>query len=242
MKSRFGSSDTEAYVFLISLFSSPTSMSMSIAISVAEDRCIVVADPLPQRRRAGEAGIGNEFGLVELARVEADRADEQLAAAVRVLPKEALERRAPVARLALGLVGQPESHRILGQEHRDLLPLVDRGGPDQECDGDALRVLEAGGEVDHDLVRHLRPPHVVGVGGDELSKLFVVPLHVGLARVGVLACEAGEFLVRSPEWGCLLPGSGACHGVAATASPLAAVRAATIPIAALGDAASAPTP
>src|SRR5713226_8481749 len=100
MKSLSGSCETEAYVFFISLFRSCTSSSTSIAIappcSVAEDGS-AVADPFPERRRSREPRVRHEAALVELARVEADRADEQLAAAVRVLLEEARERRAAVA-------------------------------------------------------------------------------------------------------------------------------------------------
>jgi hypothetical protein len=35
--------------------------------SVAEDRGWLVADPVPQRRRASEAGVGDELAFVELA-------------------------------------------------------------------------------------------------------------------------------------------------------------------------------
>ena len=92
MKSRSGSAETDAYVFLISLFRTSTSifdshhasshrrikqsLSQSDAghrrSSVAEDGR-ALADPLPQGSRTGKPGVG-ELGLVELLRVEADRA------------------------------------------------------------------------------------------------------------------------------------------------------------------------
>src|SRR4029078_2132913 len=58
--------------------------------SIAEDGC-VVADPVPQGRRAAEAGIRHEGRLVELAGVEADRADQELSTAVGVLLVQARE-------------------------------------------------------------------------------------------------------------------------------------------------------
>jgi hypothetical protein len=49
------------------------------------------------------------------------------------------------------VAGQPESHRLLGQEHRHLLALVERGAADEKGDGHALGVFEPGREVDNDL-------------------------------------------------------------------------------------------
>jgi hypothetical protein len=45
-------------------------------LSIAEHGGIVGADPLPERCRARQPRVGNERTLVELAGVEADRADE----------------------------------------------------------------------------------------------------------------------------------------------------------------------
>src|SRR4029079_3274808 len=116
MKSRSGSCETEAYVFLISDLRSPTSTATSVAIgSAAEDGCVVTG-PLPHRRRARDTRIRHELGALEPARVEADRADEQLAAGVRELLEEAFQRRASFARDSLGLAGQPEADRFLRQE------------------------------------------------------------------------------------------------------------------------------
>src|SRR5207253_1261034 len=76
------------------------------AASVTEHGRVVVADPLPERRRAREPRVRHELPLVELARVEADRTDEQLAAAARELLEQPRERRAAVARDRLRLTGQ----------------------------------------------------------------------------------------------------------------------------------------
>src|SRR5438270_3589044 len=178
MKSLSGSSDTEAYVFLISLFSSSTSSSTSTAIappriSVAEDGS-AFADPFPERGRAGQACIRYEAALVQLAGLEADRTDEQLAAAVRVLLKQLRERRTAVAGDRLRVPGQSQPDRLLGKEHRHLLAALERRAPDEERNRHALGVLEPGCEVDHDLlvVRHHRSLQVVGIGGDALLQLL----------------------------------------------------------------------
>src|ERR1051326_1774645 len=152
MKSRSGSCETEAYVFLISDLSSPTSTVTSVAIgSVAEDGCVVTG-PLPHRRRACDPRVRHELGALEPARVEADRADEQFAAAVCELLEEALQRRASLAGDSLGLAGLPEPHCVLRQEHRDLLALLESRAADEERDEDAFRILHPRGQVDQDLV------------------------------------------------------------------------------------------
>src|SRR5437867_487843 len=158
MNSRSGSCETEAYVFLISLFRSSTSIATSTAIPasslVAEDRRHVVADPLEERRRTTDPGVGDEVLLVEPARVEAVRAGDQLTAAVRVLLEEPLERRAAVTGHALGDVREGEPHRVLSQEHHRRLALSDRGSRDQECDHHPLFVIEPGRQVDYDFACH----------------------------------------------------------------------------------------
>src|SRR5204863_4083539 len=53
--------------------------------SVAEDRCLVIADPLPEGCRAAELRIRHEPALVQLAGAETDGADEKLPAAIGVL-------------------------------------------------------------------------------------------------------------------------------------------------------------
>jgi hypothetical protein len=45
-------------------------------LSVTEDGCRLVADPLPERRGAPELGVCDEFGIVQLPSAEADRTDE----------------------------------------------------------------------------------------------------------------------------------------------------------------------
>src|SRR5436309_2991746 len=117
---------------------------------VAEDGG-ALADPFPQRCRAGEPGVTDERPFVELARLEADRADEQLAA-VGVLLEQPCERRAAIARDSVGIPRQRQPYGLLGHEHRHLLALLERRDGDEEGAGHALGVLEAGGEVDYDLV------------------------------------------------------------------------------------------
>src|ERR671931_669358 len=118
--------------------------------SVAEDRG-ALADPFPERRRAGEAGILHELRLVELLRVEADRTDQQLATAVRELLEQPRQRRAAVTGDRVGDAGQRQADGFLRQEHHDLLALLHGRPADEEGDRDPLGVLEPGREVDHDF-------------------------------------------------------------------------------------------
>jgi MFS family permease len=110
-----------------------------------------VADPVVQRRRAGELRVEHELRLVQLAGVEADRAHEELAACLRELAEQPLERRAALARLAVRLAGKPDPHRVLRQPDGDLLALVEGGRRDEERDGHALRILHPGREVHEHL-------------------------------------------------------------------------------------------
>src|SRR5919106_3075528 len=166
--------------------------------SVAEDRG-ALADPLPEGRRPGELRVRDELPLVELAGVEADGADEKLAAPVGVLLDQPGERWTALAGDRLTVALETEAHGLLRQEHRHLLPLLDSGAADEEGDRDALGVLEAGREVDDDLVGvlgHARPPlGVVGVGGDAGPQLLVAAVHVRMVLLDVLAGEAHELLV-----------------------------------------------
>src|SRR4029453_14231881 len=50
--------------------------------SEAEDRCVLIADPLPEWGCAADAGVRDQLVFVQLAGVEADGADEKLAASV----------------------------------------------------------------------------------------------------------------------------------------------------------------
>src|SRR5438067_12622311 len=80
---------------------------------IAEDRCVVVTDPFEHRSGAGELRVCNEGGLVELSRGEADRAHEQLAAAVGVLREQPGQRRATVARYPLRVSWEGDADRLL---------------------------------------------------------------------------------------------------------------------------------
>src|ERR1051325_8699793 len=73
--------------------------------SVAEDGCMLTADPFPERCRPCDARVGHQAALVELAGVEADRADEQFPAAVRVLLEQAREGGTAVAGESGGVNG-----------------------------------------------------------------------------------------------------------------------------------------
>src|SRR5438105_1409241 len=119
--------------------------------SVAEDGCVLITDPLPKRCCPCETRVYHQAALVELAGVEADRADEEFPTAVRVLLEQARERGTAVAGDSVCVLGEAEPNRFLGQEHRHLLPLLDCGAADEKRDRDALRVLDTRGEVDHDL-------------------------------------------------------------------------------------------
>src|SRR5262245_43988823 len=86
------------------------------APSVAEHGGIVGADPLPERCRARKPRVGDERTIVELAGVEADRADEQLAAALGVLLEELRKRWATLAGDPLRVSPEPDSDGFLGEE------------------------------------------------------------------------------------------------------------------------------
>ena len=121
------------------------------SLLVAEDGRALV-DPLPERRRAAEPGVRDELALVELAGREADRADQELAAALGVLLEQVRQRRAAVACDPLRASGQADPDGVLREEHHDLLAARHGRGGDEERNGHALRVLEPCGQVDDDLV------------------------------------------------------------------------------------------
>src|SRR2546429_7808621 len=98
---------------------------------VAEDGS-ALADPLPERRCTGEACVCHQAALVQLAGVEADRADEQLAAAVGELLEQPRDRRAAVAGDRFGVAGKPEADCLLGEEHRHTPALLERSGADEK--------------------------------------------------------------------------------------------------------------
>ena len=85
---------------------------MYVDALVAEDGR-VTPRPLPHRRRARDLGVRDLLRVAEVAGLDADRAQPQLAAAVRELLKELLERRAALAGDALGLARQSEPDGLL---------------------------------------------------------------------------------------------------------------------------------
>src|SRR5919197_3635685 len=124
--------------------------------SVAEDRCVVIADPLPEGSCAADPSVCDQLALVQLAGVEADRTDEELSAALGELCEEPRDRRAAVAGDRLGVSGKGKANGLLGQEHRHLLAALERCTSDEERDGHPLAVVESGREIDHNLrwIRH----------------------------------------------------------------------------------------
>jgi hypothetical protein len=119
-------------------------------VAIGEHRR-AVADPLPERRRAADARVVDEVVLAQLARVEADRADEQAPARLRELGRERRDRGAAVAGDALGDAADREPHGLLRQEHRHLLARRRRRARDEERHRHALGILESRRQVDHDL-------------------------------------------------------------------------------------------
>jgi hypothetical protein len=95
-----------------------------------------------------QARVRNHVTLFELAGVPADRADQELSAAVCVLLKQSRERWAAVARDRLGVAGQRETHRLLGQPHRHCLASLGRRAADQEGHSHPLGILEPCGQID----------------------------------------------------------------------------------------------
>src|SRR5215212_966642 len=145
------SCSVETSVYVLSISDRRTSMSMGALMLmvrlVAEDGGIR-ADPLPQGGGAHEACVGREAVLAQLARAEADRACEELTPALGELLEQPRQRRAALARHALGVPGHGEAHRLLRQPDADLLPCVQPRGRHEERDRDTLAVLEPGREVD----------------------------------------------------------------------------------------------
>jgi hypothetical protein len=91
MNPRPGSSETEAYVFLIFALQQ-VDIDVYVDCHVHPPRsvgehCRTLADPVVERRGAGDPGVADELRLLERAGVEADRADGQLAAPSANWPK-----------------------------------------------------------------------------------------------------------------------------------------------------------
>src|SRR5207249_9053113 len=66
----------------------------------------------------------HQASFVELAGVEADRADKELPAAVRELLEQACKRGTTIAGNTVRVAGKSEPDRFLGQKHRHLLALL----------------------------------------------------------------------------------------------------------------------
>src|SRR5690348_3962006 len=57
--------------------------------SVAEHACVLIADPFPEGRRPCQTRVAHQAALVDLAGVEANRADEEFPASVCELLEQA---------------------------------------------------------------------------------------------------------------------------------------------------------
>src|SRR5918999_3371082 len=125
--------------------------------SVAEDRPCLVPQPLPHRRRSGQAGVCDEGVFVNLSRLHAYWAHQQFAAALRELLEEPRERRTAITRDELGMTRQREAYGFLSQEHRDVAPALQRSPRDEKRNGHALAILEARRQVDQHLLSHKSP-------------------------------------------------------------------------------------
>src|SRR5262249_59121295 len=82
--------------------------------SVAEDGG-VVSGPLPHGRGADHSRVRDFLRLAEVAGVETDRTEPELAPSLRELLPETLERRAVLADDSLKLAGPTEPDRLLGR-------------------------------------------------------------------------------------------------------------------------------
>src|SRR5207253_9672750 len=131
---------------------------------VAEDRCVFIADPLPEGGCAADSSVRGQLVLVQLAGVEADGADEKLSASVGELFEQAGDRRAAVACDPFRVAGEGEADRLLGQEHRHLLALFECCASDEERDGHPFAVVESGREIDYDLGSVWHRPSSVAEG------------------------------------------------------------------------------
>src|SRR6266545_5391353 len=129
-------------------------------VSVAERRGAPVADPLRQRYRAGQFGVGQQVALVELLGIEADRA--HIVAAARV--REALEQ--------VGSGGQPSQATpvatpSIARRTASLVTNMRLGRPcsaaptaTRKATVTAFRVFEAGRQADDCFARHGCPLRV----------------------------------------------------------------------------------
>ena len=124
--------------------------------SVAEDGR-TVSDPLHQRRGACNVRVADLLRVGEPAGVEADRAQPELPASVRELLEQPLERRAAVARLAVRLAGEAESHRVLRRPDDDVVALIERRRCDEERNRHPLGVLQPRRQIDEHLPGHVTP-------------------------------------------------------------------------------------
>src|SRR5581483_8784174 len=118
----------------------------------------VVSGPLPHRRGAHDLRVRDHLLVLQLARVDADRAEPELAAPLLELLEQPLERRAAVASLAHSRAGEPEAHRLLRRPEHDLVTLLERRTRDQKRERHLLRIFHPGREVDEHLAGHTYLP------------------------------------------------------------------------------------
>jgi len=116
--------------------------------------------------------VRDQLPLVELLRVEADRADEQFAPAGRILLEEPGQRRTSLTHDGVGHSRKRKANGLLRQEHRHLLTLVEGAACNEESDCDALSVVEACRKIDHDLLV-LCHVYLLGVVGLQIRPRFV---------------------------------------------------------------------
>src|SRR4029077_12190727 len=105
-------------------------------------------------RAADDRGTGHEGVLVELALLEARRADVDRAAGLREVIHQLAQRGEPLLADVVGVALLGEAHALDAQEHQGLLARAHRGvGDDEAHRGPVLVVLRVG-EADTESVGH----------------------------------------------------------------------------------------
>ena len=117
--------------------------------SVTERRGAVVTDPVPELDGTPEFGVGQQVALVELLRVEADRAHHEPAAGPLIARQQVSKGRAVRAGDADGHPFQGQPDRFLRLEHQGRPARLGGAGRHQKRDGDLLRVLQTRRKADH---------------------------------------------------------------------------------------------
>src|SRR4029077_9248890 len=109
---------------------------------------------LHELRAADDRGTGHEGVLVELALLEARRADVDRAAGLREVVHQLAQRGESLLADVVGVALLGEAHALDAQEHQGLLARADRGVGDHEAHRGLVLVILRVGEADTESVGH----------------------------------------------------------------------------------------